>query len=284
MKIIFFKSLYILFLFCYNKYIIIEERNLFELPKKNYKQINIHESNIINIDYIKSLKKVVYTALIGNYDSIRKIVKEDGYDYFMFTDNALDNVTTNWTILKIEDTLNYTNKIELTKKQRFYKILPHLFFQNYNLSIYIDTNFEIKGKLDYFLLRILTPNLSIYILEHPTISSINNEFEAVLYFKKELKSNVIKLKNRYKKENFTDNNGHAECCLIVRNHNNKNCIHFMEKWFNEVKKNSHRDQLSFNYIFWKIGNKHVKYISKKFIEEYFSQSLFHLKYFKLEDN
>ena len=61
------------------------------------------------------------------------------------------------------------------KKQRFYKTQPHLFFKNYDLSIYIDGTFEIKGNLDDFLLRILTPNISIYnyVFEHPFVDSIN---------------------------------------------------------------------------------------------------------------
>jgi len=274
MEINFIKIIIVLFLFRFYKY---------KISKKNGIQNNDINNIKISIDYIKSLKKVVYTALIGNYDNVQPIIKEDGYDYFMFTDKTIDNKTTNWTILNIEEKLNYSNKIELIKKQRFYKVLPHLFFQDYDLSIYIDSTFKIKGNLDNFLLRILTPDLSIYVLEHPFIDNINNEFEAVLYFKKELNSNVIKLRNRYKKENFHDNNGHAECCLIIRKHNNRNCINFMDNWFKEIKENSHRDQLSFNYIFWKIGNKYVKYISKKFINEYFEQDLFHLQDFKFDD-
>ena len=137
--------------------------------------------------------------------------------------------------------------------------------------------------MDHFLLRILSPKLSIYILEHPSIGSINNEFKAVLKSKKDLNSSIIKLKNRYKSEKFPDNNGHAECCLIIRKHNNKNCINIMENWFREIRENSHRDQLSFNYILWKIDYKSLKYISKKYIFEYFKQELFHLKKFEFHD-
>ena len=189
MELYFFKVIYIIFLFYSYKH---------KISKKSEEQFYNSSNNKNNIDYIKSLKKVVYTALIGTYDNIQPIVKEEGYDYFLFTDRTSINETTNWTFIKIEQKINYSNIIELIKMQRFFKVLPHLFFQNYDLSIYIDSTFEIKGKLDYFLLRILTPNLSIYILEHPFIDSINNEFEAVLAFKKELKSNVIKIKNRYK--------------------------------------------------------------------------------------
>ena len=70
----------------------------------------------------------------------------------------------------------------------------------------------------------------------------------------------LKIDINIKNENFSDNNGHAECCLIVRKHNSRNCINFMEMWFNEIKYNSHRDQLSFNYVYWRLGNKYVKYI------------------------
>ena len=51
----------------------------------------------------------------------------------------------------------------------------------------------------------------------------------------------------------------------------------MNQWYYEIKHYSHRDQLSFNYVLWKVNNKYVKYIPKMFIYEYFKQNLFHLK-------
>ena len=45
----------------------------------------------------------------------------------------------------------------------------------------------------------------------------------------------------------------------------------MEKWWDEIKNYSYRDQLSFNYAMWKTGIKN-KYISKSFIQYYFSQT------------
>lgn len=250
----------------------------------NYKKNGEKENHFINYqtnnnitNYVKSLKKVVYTVIIGNYDAAHSIIKENGYDYYMFTDQNFQNNTLNWTILNVEQVVNSLNKIDRIKCQRFYKTHPHLFFKDYDLSIYFDATYECKGNLDEFLIRILTPNLSIYILEHPFIDSINKEFEAVINFKKESKKNIIPIKIRYNKEKFQDNNGHAETCLIVRKHKELNCINFMEDWFNEIKYNSHRDQLSFNYILWKTGYKIVKYIPKHFTKLYFKQNLFHLK-------
>ena len=82
----------------------------------------------------------------------------------MFTDQIFEiQNSLNWTILNINEEIKYLN-VNIIKSQRFFKTHPHLFFQNYDLSIYIDSTIEIKGQLDEFLLRILTPNLSIYIL------------------------------------------------------------------------------------------------------------------------
>ena len=182
----------------------------------------------------------------------------------------------NWTIIPIEDDIKNSN-ISVYKKQRYYKTHPHLYFQNYDLSIYIDTNIEIKGNLDVFLLKILAPNISIYTLEHPDRNSIYNELDAVVFSLKESKVNSDIVRNRYNKENYTYDNGLSENCLIVRKHNDLNCINFMNQWYYEIKHYSHRDQLSFNYILWKVNNKYVKYIPKMFIYEYFKQNLFHLK-------
>jgi hypothetical protein len=36
----------------------------------------------------------------------------------------------------------------------------------------------------------------------------------------------------------------------------------MEAWFNELRDNSHRDQLSFNYVLWKNSDVNVIYMNK----------------------
>ena len=252
---------------------------IYYLWSQNYKKTNQrsnYKSNINNINDIKNLKKVVYTALLGNYDKAHPIAKEDGYDYFMLTDQKFkNNSKSNWTYLHIGEEIKSLN-LSTFKLQRYFKTHPHLYFKKYNLSIYIDASFEIKGNLDEFLLRILTPKLSIYVLEHPDRNSVNNEFGAVILARKDTNKTVTLVRNKYNRENFPDNYGLSENCLIIRKHNELRCINYMNDWFHEIKQNSHRDQLSFNYILWKTGNKDVKYISKKYIDKYFEQNPNHL--------
>ena len=55
--------------------------------------------------------------LFGKYDIIHPIVKEKGYDYFLFTDQHLDYKANNhWKILKIDEKIVFSNISDLKKK------------------------------------------------------------------------------------------------------------------------------------------------------------------------
>ena len=129
--------IYLLIIYCHRKH---KNKN----TNKIINQLNYNSSLI----EIQNLKKVVYTALLGKYDKAYSIVKEKGYDYFMFTDQNFQNQSNlNWTFLNVDEEIKQLN-LSSFKLQRYFKTHPHLFFKKYNLSIYIDASFEIKGNLD----------------------------------------------------------------------------------------------------------------------------------------
>jgi hypothetical protein len=237
-----------------------------------YKSLNYRKQ----LENIRSLKKVVYTIILGNYDEPNSFKKQKGYDYYLITDNINDtiNKATNWKPLKIPDTVQNLT-VNTVKKQRFLKLHPHLLFKNYDLSIYLDGEFKIEGNLDEFLLRTLNSNSYLYSFEHPTRNNIIDEIKEVVRLKRDKKSMGELLYQRYKKEKFPDDKGLIESCLLIRKHNDKNCINIMEKWYEEIKKYSHRDQLSFNYIYWKNTIK-IKYLSKQLFFQYFNLERTHL--------
>lgn len=51
----------------------------------------------------------------------------------------------------------------------------------------------------------------------------------------------------YKSEGYPENNNLSECSVILRRHTPK-IIEFNEAWWEEIKKYSRRDQLSFDYV------------------------------------
>ena len=68
--------------------------------------------------------------------------------------------------------------------------------------------------------------------------------------------NIIKQQmERYSMVGFPQDNGLITGMVILRRHNEKDCIETMEDWWTEIKYNSKRDQLSFNYCAWKNGLK-----------------------------
>ena len=55
----------------------------------------------------------------------------------------------------------------------------------------------------------------------------------------------------YQDEGYPSHNGLITGMVILRRHNEEDCIKVMEDWWTEIKYGSKRDQLSFNYVAWK---------------------------------
>ena len=250
---------------------------------KNKNQSIYYKDNFYeHLKSFKKLKKVVFSVLLGEYDLISQFNLQKDFDFYLFTDDQSGRYNhTNWTILPIPEEVKELN-VSRVKKQRFIKLHPHLYFKDYDLSIYIDANFKIIDDLNNFLIRILSPNYNVYTFEHPERNTIYNETFEVVNLEKEKESIANAIRERYKKENFPDKNGLIESCLIIRKHNEKDSIYMMNKWYDEIKNYSHRDQLSFNYILWKTGLK-IKYIVKNFALQYFFQNITHLELLRIKN-
>ena len=64
--------------------------------------------------------------------------------------------------------------------------------------------------------------------------------------------NIVKNQvEKYNDDGYPQNNGLIFGGIILRRHNKQDCIDTMENWWTEIKHNSRRDQLSFNYVAWK---------------------------------
>jgi hypothetical protein len=191
-------------------------------------------------------KIVVYTAITDNYDILYEpLYKSDKFDYVCFTDNP--NLKSDfWKII----TLQHCN-LDATRKARYVKILPHLFFQDYKYSVWIDANIRIVGDL-YELLRIyLSKSFLVFFRHSDGRNCIYQEAEACIRRKKDDENVILAQAERYKEENYPENNGLISTGVILRRHKDPKIIETMDAWWNEVKNFSKRDQMSFNYIAWK---------------------------------
>lgn len=163
-----------------------------------------------NIESIKKIKKVIYSVTINKYDKISNFRKQKGYNYFLFSDTYYKN--TNWTLIPISNLIKKKN-ISRIKMTRYFKLFPNFFFKNYELSLYLDASYIIKGDLNELLLKILNPSFDLYFLQHYGGYKVFKEFSAVIYHKKDTKEIVNKVRKRYINEKFPDNLGLTENCI-----------------------------------------------------------------------
>lgn len=126
-----------------------------------------------------------------------------------------------------------------------------MFFRNYQYSIWIDGNVIFyKNPLEY-----IHNNKFDYILipKHPQRDCIYDEGNICIKWRKDTKENVNPLLKFLTNENYPKHYGLVQSNIILRKHNDPNCIKLMESWWNIIKNFSKRDQLSFNYCCWKLN-------------------------------
>lgn len=181
------------------------------------------------------IKKAIYTVLIGGYDNINSAPDYVGWDCFLFTDLDITEPK-GWKIIKINDDL------EPKKLSRKIKILGHKYLPDYDLLCYIDCNITLGKK---------PPSHPLYV-RHPSRNTVTAECERVILIGKDKKSIVLKQLDSYTSKGFPDNFGLFQNGFFIRENNTETNLIY-DFWWDEVKKHSYRDQISFPYVLWKLG-------------------------------
>jgi hypothetical protein len=212
-------------------------------------------------------RKVIYTCVTGNYEPLdNPYAISEGYDYVCFTDS--DKVKGDmWELRPIPAELS---KLSTVKKQRCIKINPHKYLPEYDLSIWVDGSVKLTKDVNSFIAENCSGSENVYIPQHPNRNCIYDEMDACVKQKKDIEANIAPQRRRYKAEGFPKNYGLVQSNIIIRRHNQPDCIKLMETWWNELKNGSHRDQLSFDYARWKNRDVKVKMLKSTTCEsDYF---------------
>lgn len=215
-------------------------------------------------EYYTTRKKVIYTCITNNYDNVIDLTSyNDEYDYIVFTDNIYMDVPSHWIIKKIPDKLL---KYSSVKQQRYIKTHPHEVLSNYETSIWIDGNVNILNDVS----ELIYDKYDIEIPLHPHRICIYDEGKRCILLKKDSEEIITNQLTKYEEEGYPTKNGLVQSNIIIRKHNNKDCIKLMEDWWSEIEKYSHRDQLSFNYALWKNKNSiKIFYLDKNIYDSKF---------------
>lgn len=209
-------------------------------------------------------KICVYTCITGEYDNLKEIELEKEIDYYCFTNNKKIK-SNSWNVIYIED--NNISNLELARK---IKILGHEIINNYDILLWMDGAVRFNKKIKDFINYYLRPDDCFVAFKHGTRDNIYDEMAACVRVGKESVSNVKKLIQFYKKENYNYDNGLIESTVFIKKPKEQKVIDTMNLWYYMISKYSKRDQLSFNYSISKTNLK-VKWINKKvFDNEWFT--------------
>lgn len=181
------------------------------------------------------MKKVIYTAIANDYDSLKEpLIISRGWDYICYTNNPhLRSI--HWNII-------YLPTLNTVKQVRELKIVP-LF--DYDECIWIDGSIEIRCDLNKFVENWCKRDLTL--MKHPQRNCIYEEAIACIKRKKDDPTIINNQMQIYKANNYPENNGLVATGLIYRKFTNE-LKKFCKKWNSHVQAYSLRDQLSFNFV------------------------------------
>jgi hypothetical protein len=201
------------------------------------------------------MRKVVYTAVTDGYPLHPVINRRDAWDFVCFAESAVHSE--GWQIslinkndMVVENKLMPNDKAKTTKR---IKLLPHVFLQDYDISIWIDSSLQFKREIDLDELvdGFLRSSSLMCVRQHPYRRCIYQEAEAVVRLGLDTWESVIGVIGPYRREHFPRNFGLAESNFILRKHNAPPLVKFSNEWWARVRDFSRRDQLSFNYVLWR---------------------------------
>lgn len=237
-----------------NRKILIERKKDPNLYIKNDVELGVIKK--INININKS-KKIVITANIGKYDNlIEQHYFNPNYKFVMFTEDK--NIKSSlWKIRYIKPDFE-----DPRRESRTYKWLVHRFFPNAEYSLWIDSNIIIRTDINTLIERYLN-NADIAMHIHGARNCIYKEAEVCIQHKLDYVDIIKKQMEKYRSEGYPENNGLHEGIIILRRHT-KNIEKLNEAVWANICSGSTRDQLSLDYIAWKLDIK-INTLPGKFI-------------------
>lgn len=218
-------------------------------------------------------KYVVYTALFGDYDSLTDVPSHDtrNIDFICFTDADILSEY-GWKIIKVKH-----SEFGPSMANRYYKLHPHLFFSEYQASLYVDANIKLTSS-PYDLIEKYMDKSIFTMPKHAQRDCIYAEAKECIIQKKETNCAITKQLSKYSFEGMPKNYGLGENNILIRSHNDEHVKKVMEQWWGELISESTRDQLSLAYVMWK-NNLEFTFMSEtsRNDNQYFSYQ-FHKKF------
>ena len=190
----------------------------------------------------KKNRVAVYTANFGTKDTVPEVKPEEGVDYYCFTDNE-NFVGAGWEIIK------FLPMLSDRKTARFFKANSHILFREYDYTVWKDGRITLKKNISAFI-ELLGDN-HIATSKHRKRDCLYEEAEVCKEWGLDDDKVIDHQISCIKKNGYPKNQGLSETGILIRD-NSEEVMKFNTHWHTFLMGHSIRDQLSFNYILWKM--------------------------------
>jgi hypothetical protein len=197
----------------------------------------------------------VYTAIFGGInDKLRyRARQKQDISFLAFTDDEKQRVERKKKRWLIQPPVFYLENAR--RKARAHKILAHQLFKNAQYTLWVDGCLKIIEKdIDAMIEKHLF-DADICVFKHKRRKCVYEEVNACIQQNKDEPQVMLSQVERYRREGYPENNGLAETTAVLRRHNDTTAL-FNELWWKELAEGSLRDQLSFDYVAWKLRIKY----------------------------
>jgi hypothetical protein len=189
---------------------------------------------------------VVYTAIAGGYDSLKKPFGKD-VNYVAFVDEPVqDNV--GWQIRNLRRSSPDPNRCA-----KLYKVLSHEYFPEAEYSLWIDGTVTLLVS-PITIAEMFLGDFDMIVHRHPQRTCAYAEADICRFKRLDDIALINAQMARYRRERFPSNAGLYHNAIILRRHNDR-VKAFNDLWWTEVCNGSRRDQLSSVYAARKVGLK-----------------------------
>jgi hypothetical protein len=190
--------------------------------------------------------------MFGDYDDlfVPSLEQAEICDFVIFTDQH--DVPPPWR----RGPVSYSTPNRV-KRNRFYKLLPHRLFPNYEWSLYLDSNVDLRMDPLELLDRHSHHGWDFLVFRHPGRASILEELAACIELRKDNAELMVRQVAGYLEDGFRHAFALTQNNIMLRRHNDPALMALGEAWWAEVQSKSQRDQLSLSYVVEKTAYKGI---------------------------
>ena len=198
-------------------------------------------------------KIVVYTAITNGYDRLRPLKTQcvSPARQIAFLDDATRAVATSTGRWEIRDIDRHAH--DPNRQAKLYKVRPDLFFPDAEYSLWIDGNISLIYPFDiHRLISLFLAKADMCVARHHVRACLYQEAAVCRARRLDSAQVIDRQMARYSEASFPAWYGLNHAAVILRRHSAA-VKNFNQQWWEEICQGSRRDQLSFNYVLWKVG-------------------------------